>query len=233
MRLKTRVVLGISAVLAVAIVGVAVIAPTESGRAVPKSMHGAVATGVTGPLVAFYGDSFTRGALASSPDKRWSSIVSRDHGWREFNPSHNGLGFIRHRLLFGHGDLPDLIITQRPDIVIITLGLNDNFAFADSADAIHTQIGADFTRLKLALPDADFIVVEPFWNRDARPPSVDIISGWVKAAAADIHAHYIPGASHWIEHHPEWMASDDRHPNDAGYAAIALRMDVELAQVGL
>jgi lysophospholipase L1-like esterase len=238
MRLSTRVVLGISAVLAVAmaIVGVAVIAPTDSGRAVPKSLNSAGATGatgVTGPLVAFYGDSFTRGSLASSPDKRWSTIVSRDHGWREFNPSHNGLGFIRHRSLFGPGDLPDLIIAQRPDIVIITLGLNDNFAFADSADAIHTQIGADFTRLKLALPDARFIVVEPFWNREARPPSVDIISGWVKAAAADIHADYIPGASHWIEHHPEWMASDGLHPNDRGYAVIALRMDAQLAQRGL
>lgn len=237
MRLSTRVVVGISAVLAVAlaIVGVAVIAPTDSGRAVPKSTYATgleFAAGATGPLVAFYGDSYTRGSMASSPDKRWSTIVSREHGWREFNPSHNGLGFIRHRLLFGHGDLPDLIITRRPDIVIITLGLNDNFAFADSADSIHAQIGADFTRLKRGLPDARFIVVEPFWYSDARPPSVDIISGWVKAAAADIHADYILGASHWIEHHPEWMASDGRHPNDAGYAAIALRMDAELAQLG-
>ena len=237
-RLSTRVVVGISAVLAVAlaIVGVAVIAPTDSGRAVPKSTHttGAdVAAGATSPLVAFYGDSYTRGSMASSPDKRWSTIVSRDHGWREFNPSHNGLGFIRHRSLFGHGDLPDLIIMQHPDIVIITLGLNDNFAFADSADSIHAQIGADFTRLKRGLPDARFIVVEPFWYADARPPSVAIIGGWVEAAAADIQSEYIQGASHWIEHHPEWMASDGIHPNDRGYAEIATRMDAELAQLGL
>ena len=244
MRLSTRVVLGISAVLAAAvvIVGIVVIAPTDSGRAVPKSTHAAgttvatgvtAATGVTGPLVAFYGDSYTRGTMASSPAKRWSTIVSRDHGWREFNPSHNGLGFIRHRSLFGRGDLPDLIIMQHPDIVIITLGLNDNFAFAESADAIHAQIGADFSRLKLALPDARFIVVEPFWYADVRPPSVDIIGGWVEAAAADIHADYIPGASHWIEHHLEWMASDGIHPNDRGYAEIAKRMDAALTAKGL
>jgi hypothetical protein len=46
---------------------------------------------------------------------------------------------------------------------------------------------------------------------------VGLIIGWVKAAAA-IHADYIPRASHWIEHHPEWMASSQVHPNDASYA---------------
>ena len=75
-------------------------------------------------------------------------------------------------------------------------------------------------------------MVEPFCHTDDRPPSVDIIGGWVEAAAADIHADYIPGASHWIEHHPEWMASDGLHPNDAGYSAIANRMDAALAQIG-
>ena len=109
------------------------------------------------------------------------------------------------------------------------LRLNDNFAFPESADAIHTQIGADFTRLKHALPRSRFIVVEPFWHTDDRPPAVDIIGERVKAAAADIHAYDTPGASHWIEHHPEWMASEGLHPNDVGYAAIAKRMDAALA----
>ena len=140
---SSRIVLGITVVLArsLAIVGVVVISSTEGGSTVPKSSQ------ATGPLVPFYGDSYTAGTMASSPAKRWNTIVSRDHGWREFNPSHNGLGFIRNRSLFSQSDLPDLIIKKHPDIVIITLGLNDNFAFPESADAIHTQIGADFTRL--------------------------------------------------------------------------------------
>jgi lysophospholipase L1-like esterase len=228
-QVSSRIVLGISVLLALAlaIVGVVVIGSTEGGRTVPKSTH------ATGPLAAFYGDSYTAGTMASSPAKRWSTIVSRDHGWREFNPSHNGLGFIRNRTLFGAGDLPDLIIKQHPDIGIITLGLNDHFDFPESADAIHTQIGADFTRLKHGLPHARIVVVEPFWYTDDRPRSVDIISGWVKVAAAEIHADYIPGASHWIEHHPEWMASDGLHPNDVGYAQIAKRMDAALAKLNL
>lgn len=100
--------------------------------------------------------------MASAPVKRWSTIVCRDDCWRGFNLRHNGLGLIRNRGLFGAGNLPDLIIKQHPDIVFGTLGLNDNFAFASSANAIPTQIGAHFTRSKYGLPHARFIVVEPF-----------------------------------------------------------------------
>lgn len=226
-RVGGRAILGIAVLLAVAL---AIAGAVEIGTAM--SVGSAPAAHPTSPLVAFYGDSYTYGAKATSPDRRWSTIVCRDQGWREFNPSHNGLGFIRNRTLFGHGDLPDLIIRAHPDIVVITLGLNDNFIFATSAAAIHTQIRVDFGRLKHALPDARFIVVEPFWYSDVRPPSVAIINGWVKAAAAAIHADYIPDASHWIEHHPEWMADDGVHPNDIGYAQIAKRMDAALARLG-
>jgi lysophospholipase L1-like esterase len=102
-----------------------------------------------------------------------------------------------------------------------------------SPPTIKAQITTDFQRLKAALPDARFIVVEPFWYTDARPASVAVISGWVKDAAAAIHADYIPGASHWIEHHPEWMASDGLHPNDTGYAQMAKRMESDLHTLGL
>lgn len=183
------------------------------------------------PRVAFYGDSYTLGTGATDFSKRWSTVISEDRGWNEFNPSVNGLGFVNNR---GIGqDLPDQVIGDDPDIVFITMGLNDNFSFDRAADEIQAAITADFTKLKTALPDAHFIVVEPFWYTDARPGSVETIIGWVKAAAAEIDADYIPGASHWIEGHPEWMASDGLHPNDEGYAEMARRMDEELRKIGL
>jgi lysophospholipase L1-like esterase len=192
------------------------------------------ATG-TGTRVAFYGDSYTLGTGASSPDKRWSTIVSRERNWNEFNPSVNGLGFVTNRADSGEGsgDLPSLVIESDPEIVFVTMGLNDNFSYDFSANEIRDQIGADLDRLKAALPDARFIVVEPFWYTDDRPSSVGVINGWVADAADAIGADYIPGASHWIEGHPEWMASDGLHPNDDGYAAMAERMDAELAKLGL
>ncbi|WP_411557926.1 SGNH/GDSL hydrolase family protein [Plantibacter sp. MPB07] len=188
-----------------------------------------------GPLVAFYGDSYTLGTGASDPANRWSTVVSEERGWREFNPSVNGLGFVNHRDRFGDGsgDLPSLIIAEQPDIVFVTMGLNDAFSFDDAADRIHEQITTDLQRLRDALPEARFIVVEPFWYTDERPQSIETIIGWVAEAAQEIDADTIPGASRWIEGHPEWMAADGLHPNDEGYAEMARRMDAELERLGL
>lgn len=185
------------------------------------------------PGVAFYGDSYTLGTGASDPALRWSTVICEERGWFEFNPSVNGLGFVNNRSVVGDGDLPDQIIAQHPDIVFVTMGLNDNFSYAFAPDRIHDRIGEDLDRLAAALPDARFIVVEPFWYTDERPESLGIISGWVHDAAERIGADWIPGASHWIEGHPEWMAADGLHPNDEGYAEMARRMDAELRKLGL
>jgi lysophospholipase L1-like esterase len=183
--------------------------------------------------VAFYGDSYTLGVGATSAANRWSTIICAERGWREFNPSINGLGFVRNRRNFGDGDLPSQIIGSNPDIVFVTMGLNDNFGFVTDADRIRVQISTDLEYLRLALPMARFIVVEPFWYTDDRPDSLSVITGWVKAAAEFIDADYIVGASHWLEHHPEWMADDGLHPNDAGYAQMASQMDAALGALRL
>ena len=183
--------------------------------------------------VAFYGDSYTLGVGATSPAMRWSTIVCAERGWREFNPSINGLGFVRNRRNFGDGDLPSQIVASSPDIVFVTMGLNDNFGFATDADRIRVQVSTDLEYLRLALPMARFIVVEPFWYTDDRPDSLSVITGWIKAVAEFIDADYVVGASHWLEHHPEWMAADGLHPNDEGYARMAEQMDAALATLRL
>ena len=183
-----------------------------------------------GPVVAFYGDSYTLGTGASDYEHRWSTIIAKQRGWVEVNPSVNGLGFINNRY---DKDLPAEIIAAEPDIVFVTMGLNDNFSFDVASAEIKSQITADLNRLTAALPEARFIVVEPFWYTDERPSSVETIIGWVRDAADAVDADYIAGASHWIEGHPEWMAVDGLHPNDDGYAQMATRMDAELVALGL
>jgi lysophospholipase L1-like esterase len=227
--MSTRLKLVIAAALCL-VIAIGVVLAVNAAKPTP----GETQTG-TGTRVAFYGDSYTLGTGASSPDKRWSTIVSRERNWNEFNPSVNGLGFVTNRADSGEGsgDLPSLVIESDPEIVFVTMGLNDNFSYDFSANEIRDQIRADLDRLKAALPDARFIVVEPFWYTDDRPSSVGVINGWVADSAEAIGADYIPGASHWIEGHPEWMASDGLHPNDEGYAAMAERMDAELTKLGL
>jgi lysophospholipase L1-like esterase len=183
--------------------------------------------------VAFYGDSYTLGTGASDPSLRWSTTICNERDWNEVNPSVNGLGFINNRRSFADDDLPAEIIGAHPDIVFITMGLNDNFSYDRDSERIKEQITTDFQRLKTSLPSARFIVVEPFWYTDQRPESVEIIIGWVHDAASAIGADYIPGASHWLDGRPDLMAADGLHPNDDGYALFAHNMDAALAQLGL
>lgn len=215
----------LAAIATTALVGCA----APAGGAAPASP----APEGSGPLVAFYGDSYTLGTGASDPSKRWSSIIAADRGWREFNPSVNGLGYVRNRPFVGDGDLPSMIIEQRPDIVFVTMGLNDNFDYDRVGEGIREAMIADLDRLVAGLPDARIIVVEPFWYTDERPESVEIIGGWQREQAERIGAAYIAGASRWIEGRPDWMAIDGLHPNDEGYAAMAERMDAELEKLGL
>ncbi|MET0296342.1 MAG: SGNH/GDSL hydrolase family protein [Microbacterium sp.] len=191
-----------------------------------------------GPLVAFYGDSYTLGTGLDDLSQRWSTILSDERGWREFNPSVNGLGFVNNRSAFGDGsgDLPDLIIAERPDIVFVTMGLNDTFSFDRAADRIRTTIEDDLARLRGALPDARIIVVEPFWYTDERPRALDTIIDWTRDAAAGVDADWIPGASRWLDGHyaesaDSWMAADGLHPDTTGYRVMAERMDEALARL--
>ncbi len=229
MNRNRTIVIAVVAVAVLALIGVAVVAASS------RSDDVSATPATDGAVVAFYGDSYTLGTGASGPAERWSTRISTERGWNEFNPSVNGLGFINNRSAFGEGsgDLPDQIIAEEPDIVFVTMGLNDNFSFTSRADDIEAQIAEDLDRLKTALPDARFIVVEPFWYTDTRPESVDTIIGWVERAASDIDADYIPGASRWIEGHPEWMAADGLHPNDTGYDAMTTQMDEALSELGL
>jgi lysophospholipase L1-like esterase len=191
-----------------------------------------------GPLVAFYGDSYTLGTGLDDPTERWSTIISDDRGWREFNPSVNGLGFVNNRASIGEGsgDLPDLIIAEEPDNVFVTMGLNDNFSYDNDPDLIRETMTDDLRRFREALPDARLIVVEPFWYTDERPRSLEVITGWARDAAAEVDADWIPGASGWLDGHyadsdDSWMASDGLHPNTAGYRNMAERMDEELTRL--
>ena len=136
----------------------------------------------------------------------------------------------------GFGDdlrRPDRRHDPPPDIVFVTMGLNDNFSMPAAADDIEAAIDADLQRLRDELPDARFIVVEPFWYTDERPTRSTGSSAGSRRRADRIGADHIAGASRWIEGHPEWMAADGLHPNDDGYAEIARRMDAELDRLGL
>lgn len=219
-----------SAAIAVAAAAVTLLAACVAAADAPAPAPRPGAT-----IAAFYGDSYTRGTGASSPERRWSTIICTERGWYEFNPSVDGLGYVNNRGFAPGGDLVDQIVDHEPspDVVIVAMGLNDAFAMPSAADEIREAIIDDLERFRTELPDARLVVVEPFWYQDDRPDEFEQIVEWVEDAASRVDADYIAGASQWLEGHPEWMSSDVIHPNDEGYAELARRMDAELERLGL
>jgi lysophospholipase L1-like esterase len=224
--MRRRRIVAIALTAAVALATAACTGPAPDTTAPPGD----------GPLVAFYGDSYTIGTALADPDDRWATLLSEERGWREFNPSVNGLGFVNNRSAVGAGtgDLPDLIIAENPDIVIVTLGLNDAFSFPTAGDRIRDTLRDDLRRLADELPDARLVVAEPFWYTDERPDAVGIISGWLEEAAAEVGADWIAGSGAWLDGHyagaeDSWIGPDGLHPDERGHREIAERMSEALA----
>jgi lysophospholipase L1-like esterase len=184
-----------------------------------------------GSVVAFYGDSYTFGEQASTPSARWSSVLSEQQGWVEENAGVNGLGFVANR---AGTDAVQQVIDAHPDLIIVTMGLNDTFIAADNADALTTAIHDDLARFRSEAPQARLVVVEPFWIPGAQSPGFALVADAVKAAAAEADAEYVAGAGDWLADHPEWRSDDQyQHPNDAGYAELARRMTLALEKLGV
>jgi len=184
-----------------------------------------------GSVVAFYGDSYTFGEQASSPSARWSTVLSTAQGWDEQNASLNGLGFVANR---DGTDAVQAVIDAEPDLIIVTMGLNDTFIAEAQLDELTTAIHDDLARFRAEAPQARLVVVEPFWIPAAQSPGFAIVADAVKAGAAEVDAEYVAGAGDWLTDHPEWRSDDQyQHPNDAGYAELARHMTIELEKLGV
>ena len=108
---------------------------------------------VAGPhaVVAFYGDSYTFGVQASSPDARWSSLLSAEQGWTEVNAGVSGLGFVANR---EGTDAVGQVIAAEPELIIVAMGLNDTYDATSRIDEIDAAIRADLARFQSEAPQA-------------------------------------------------------------------------------
>jgi lysophospholipase L1-like esterase len=180
-----------------------------------------------GSVVGFYGDSMTSGFGASAPDRRWSSLLCAREGWTEVNPSIPGLGFVQSR---GGTDLPGQIAAAAPDLVLVTLGLNDLGLVDSHATELQAAIASDLGTLRDSVPDAHIVVLALFSPLSFEPRQVAAVNGWLRASAADVDAVFVPKSAGWLAGHPDWTV-DGIHLNDVGNAAIATLIGDELRRV--
>lgn len=180
-----------------------------------------------GSVVGFYGDSLTFGLGAFDPSRRWSTLLCARRGWTEVNPSVSGIGFVKKRT---GTDLPGAIVAADPDLVIVALGHNDLLLVDGRGAEVEAAIRAALARLRRDLPDARLVVLALFSPLTFEPPQVTLVNGWLRSAAAEVGAVFVPKSSGWLVGHPDWTV-DGIHFSDAGNAALADLVDAELDRV--
>lgn len=173
-----------------------------------------------GSVVAFYGDSITSGSGASSPSRRWSTLLCAEREWIEMNPSVPGMGFVQSR---GDTDLPTTIIEARPDAILVTLGLDDQLLVDTIPDRVRTAISNDLHDLRSGVPDAQLLIAMPMTVYETLPSQLITLQRWLRTSAAAVSAPVIETAA-WMRGRTD-LTIDGTHFNDAGQLRIARLMD--------
>lgn len=167
--------------------------------------------------VAFLGDSFTAGSGATSRANRWTALVSQERGWLELNygvggtnyatgsPSNNGAPYADR--------LDDLIISD-PDIIVVSSA--GNLIHEDQQPGIETT----FKTLREELPDARIVATSPYTRAGEFPDNLVEFGKEIETEVEAVSGEYLE-IGHPLGDHPEAMADDGAHPNDAGYKLIA------------
>ena len=191
-------------------------APSSAGSSVPSGPP---------PVVAFVGDDWTSGVGASSPAKRFTSLVSAALNLDEKNFGVAGSGYAKQGSS-GGGDYASqvaAVAAAHPAMVIVSGGRNDvtdNLAFAA------TRARRLFQQLRLKLPDATIVAVAPMWGDSPKTKPLKQVAHLVRLAAEHAGATYL-NVPDPIHGHPGFMA-DPGHPDDQGYAAIAAALEKRL-----
>ena len=172
------------------------------------------------PVVAFLGDSYSKGIGASSNGRRWTTLVSAAMRWSELNLAEGGSGYTTNYLgqKTDYGIKLDVLAAAQPDVVIVSGGRNDYEA--GTASVTGAVASSLFAAIKAAAPNTELIVTSPIWDSTEPPADFPTLIDGVKAATASAEARYLD-IGEPLADHPDMMDPDGLHPNNAGHRAVA------------
>lgn len=187
----------------------------------------------------FYGSSTTEGAGASSPDKRFSTIVSRALGWEEINL---GIGGTRVVGRDEDGQVIDensglarvpFVLDAEPNLVLILYGANDFNQSKLLGDSTHFQQGTffwDYDTMLRGLLDGlepDQIVLSTLQYNAPQPMPPGASLAEYNAVISEMGRRYdlrvldaFTGSGIDARNFAS-LSSDDIHLNDDGYQRLA------------
>ncbi|WP_375477166.1 SGNH/GDSL hydrolase family protein [uncultured Jatrophihabitans sp.] len=180
------------------------------------------------PLVAFIGDDYTIGAGTDGPTRRWTSILSRQEHWREENFAFIGAGYLAAvASKSGSANYATELakaVKTTPSIVVVSGGGND---LASVGPALAREIKSFFTSLRVSLPAARVIAVNPWQAASPVPPGLTTIAGYVRAAVRDVKGVFVD-VGQPVVGHPSLITRSGKYPNDKGYARLAQAVGAKL-----
>ncbi|GGL77083.1 hypothetical protein GCM10009706_14420 [Curtobacterium citreum] len=181
------------------------------------------------PRAVFFGDSYVEGTGASTPAKRWTTLVAQKEGWIEINLGQGGTGYVNGGPDQGQADQYASRIAKikaaRPDIVVIAGSQNDLLFPTDQVDS---AIKDTLVQIRAAVPDAKIVVYGPV-NPGEIKPATRTNDAATSAAAQAIGADYISSISPTSTYEsPADYWTDGQHPSDSGHQHIADRFIEEL-----
>ncbi|MFG1926593.1 GDSL-type esterase/lipase family protein [Cryptosporangium sp. NPDC048952] len=202
-----------------------------------------------GARIMTLGDSITSGALGDhtwrywawqklDPTTRPTWVGSKTETWTgDYAVPHTQWGS-RHDSQAGVaastvvGWVPDLMRSERPDLVMIDLGTNDTLAIQGST-AADTAANLDriVAEVQEANPRAQILLGQPFGHREvAQPVMVELATRLTEVASArttsDSLVSVVDLRSGWKQNLHTW---DGTHPTQAGEFFIASRFVNQLA----
>lgn len=208
----------------------------------PKPSASPSASDAAGPIgpgssVAFLGDSFTAGTGASSPEARWTTLMSSQQQWTETNLAHAQTGYVQvgragdctPQTCPAFPDLVDQVVKAKPALVVITGGANDiGRGEAKVADAVTRTVKG----ITQGVKGVRVVVVNPWWDLRPEEPKLAAYSKAIQTAATAAGAIWIDTGQP-LTGHPDRMDEDGYQTNDKGELALGAAMLTALQKAGL
>ncbi|MFD2792058.1 SGNH/GDSL hydrolase family protein [Promicromonospora vindobonensis] len=206
-------------------------APTPTSAPAPSGTPAVVGVDAEPPVALFVGDSYTVGQRASSPAKRWSTLVARELGWVERNVADGGTGFVSRNpdrgLLSYEEQLRSVREPRQIDVVVIAGGQNDFPELRETPAEVFRAVADTYELAARRFPDAQIVAVGPStpWEIGLEARALDSA---VRAAAERHDATYVSMIDPDVvpDRHVD---ADGVHVNDKGYGAIARRVVAQIS----
>ncbi|MBC7764057.1 MAG: SGNH/GDSL hydrolase family protein [Candidatus Saccharibacteria bacterium] len=224
-------VFGSLAVLSiVAIVLAAITLTPEDSEAAPGGTRSTIRISDEIDAV-FIGDSYTQGVGASGPESRWVTLVARMEGWEPHNLGRSGTGYLAagapsecgHLKCLNYVETIPLVVAAKPDFVFVSGGQSDFETFLKDPRSVIRAIDTTYTSLRAGLPDTPIYAIGPSTTETATKQNLEFDNA-VRSAAARVGATYVSLLQPNVIK-PTFIAADRAYVNDAGFAAIAARVE--------